>query len=106
MATHALTEHFNGFFGKLNPAPTWVNQAASQYAGITAALEGVGPLAPRLFLQGSYRRDTAIYTINDIDIVAMCELWYPGSGAAGSKSWGRNEIFEALTAQLRASAAY
>ena len=106
MATWALTENFRTFFGRLNPAPTWVSRAASQYAGITSTLENVGPLTPKLFLQGSYRRDTAIHTINDVDIVAICALEYPGSGAPGGRTWSRDEIFEALAAPLRANAAY
>ena len=64
-------------------------------------------LAPYCFLQGSYKQDTAIYTINDVDIVCLCNLWFPGSGGSGGgRSWSRDEIFDTVAAPLRADARY
>lgn len=56
-------------------------------------------LSPKCFLQGSYRQQTAIYTINDVDLVVLCALWQPGSGNGGS--WDRDEIFTTIAAPLR-----
>lgn len=108
MATYALTEHFDYFFSQINPSKTWSERAASIYSGVTRVLEAAAgrtaELKPNLFLQGSYRRDTAIYTINDIDIVALCSLWYPGEG--NGKGWSRDEIFSALAAPFKANQLY
>jgi len=104
MATHGLTTSFQTFFGNLNPATTWATRAASQYSGIQSVLEGKGDLEPKLFLQGSYRRDTAIYTINDVDIVALCKLWFPGTGSGSG--WNRDQVFAAVAAPLLQSATY
>ena len=102
MTNYGLTKHFNYFFGRLNPGASFVQRAVSQHSTITALLEDSNGLAsslsPKCFLQGSYKQDTAIYTINDIDIVALCLLWYPGSGVG--KGWSRDEIFETVAAPL------
>lgn len=79
MAIHQLSEHFARFFTVINPSPTWLSKASSQYNTIKGVIEGAGgnagTLKPKIFLQGSYGRDTAIYTINDMDLVALCSLW-------------------------------
>lgn len=103
MAVHSLTEHFNYFFSRINPSPTWVARASSEYNTVKDLLEGANGiakvLAPEIFLQGSYGRQTAIYAINDIDVVAMCHLWYPPSPGGGT-GWGRDQIFDALAQPL------
>lgn len=110
MAVHQLSEHFAYLFNRVNPASTWVDRASSEYNSIKRLLESAdgeaGALAPKVFLQGSYRRDTAIYAINDIDIVALCKLWYPPSSGGGGQGWSRDRIFEALTAPIRAYGPY
>ena len=64
-------------------------------------------LSPQCFLQGSYRQATAIHTINDIDIVVLCELWQPPSGGAGvGRSWSRDDILNTVAAPLFADARY
>lgn len=99
---YSLTTRFDYLFGRLNPSPSFVQRAVSQHRTITSLIEDrsglASALSPRCFLQGSYRQETAIYTINDIDIVALCELWYPGSGSA--RGWSREEIFDTLAAPL------
>jgi hypothetical protein len=69
-----------------------------------------GPAAelwPTTFLQGSYRQQTAIYAINDVDIVSLCNLNYPGSpGGFGQRSYGRDEIFRIIAAPLLADGRY
>lgn len=109
MAGHALSAHFDYFFHRLNPSATFERQAASEHVTIVGLLEDrVGPAAaaaPRCFLQGSYRQQTAIYTINDVDIVALCRLWYPGSGSGG-ESWNRDRIFATIAAPLLADRRY
>jgi hypothetical protein len=102
VAIHALTRNFNYFFGRLNPGSSFIERAASQHGTITGLIESPNGLAsilsPKCFLQGSYRQNTAIYTINDVDIVALCALWYPGTN--GGRGWSRDEIFQIIAAPL------
>jgi Second Messenger Oligonucleotide or Dinucleotide Synthetase domain len=104
MAVHSLSENFSYFFSQINPSPTWVAKASSQYNSIKGLLESAtgncAQLNPKIFLQGSYGRDTAIYAINDLDIVALCDLWYPPSQGAGGSGWSRDRIFDALAEPL------
>jgi hypothetical protein len=110
--TYDLSEHFRGFFRCLNPKPTFIQQASSQYNTIKGLIENrsglAAELAPFCFLQGSYDQSTAIYTINDVDIVVLCSLWQPGSGASGFgyRSWDRNAIFGTIAAPLLGDGRY
>ncbi len=103
MANHALSRNFRAFFTKLNPGSSFEQTASSQYNSIKALLEDANgraaQLSPVCFLQGSYRQNTAIYTINDVDVVALCRLWYPGSPGAG-RSYDRNDIFDIIASPL------
>lgn len=103
MATHVLSNHFVSFFGNLNPAPSFEATASSQYNSIKSLIErpnnSCSILSPVCFLQGSYKQQTAIYTINDVDIVALCQLWSPGSGGGG-RSYSRDDIFNLIAAPL------
>lgn len=110
MAVHALSANFQYFFRRLNPSQTWVEKASSEYQSIKGLIENpFGPaseLSPQCFLQGSYDRETAIYTINDVDIVALCSLWQPGGGGGIGRSWSRDEIFATIAAPLLADGRY
>ena len=113
MAVHSLSKHFQVFLARLNPGSSFEQTASSQHNTIRDLIEDRnGPaaaLAPITFLQGSYRQQTAIYTINDVDIVALCNLNYPGypdiSGGFG-KRYGMNEIFQIIAAPLLADLRY
>ena len=102
MAVINLTENFNSFFKRINPSISFTQIAASQYNTIKGLIENKNGLAkvlnPVCFLFFSYQRDTAIYTINDVDIVALCELWQPGSRSGNG--WSRNDIFNTIAAPL------
>jgi hypothetical protein len=80
---HSLSRHFQSFFGRLNPGPSFEQTASRQHNTIRGLIEDRNGLAfelsPITFLQGSYRQQTAIYDINDVDIVVLCKLWYPGT---------------------------
>ncbi len=108
--TYDLSEHFRGFFRCLNPKPTFIQQASSQYNTIKGLIENrsgfAAELAPLCFLQGSYDQSTAIYTINDVDIVVLCRLWQPVSSGFGYRSWDRNAIFGTIAAPLLADGRY
>src|SRR5207249_405967 len=58
MAVHGLSRHFDSFFGRINPSPTFVSRASSEYGTVKALIENpYGPAAvlrPQCFLQGSY----------------------------------------------------
>ncbi len=105
MAYHSLTRNFDYFFKRLNPSPSFETKASAQYATVKGLIEDrTGPareLAPMCFLQGSYRHETATYTINDVDIVVLCELWNPVSGGGSGRSWDRDAIFDTIAAPLR-----
>jgi Second Messenger Oligonucleotide or Dinucleotide Synthetase domain len=110
MAVHALSAHFDRFFRRLNPSASFEQTASSEHRSITALIENrqgpAGALQPTCFLQGSYRQDTAIYTINDVDIVALCRLWYPPSSGSGPSYWTRDRIFDTVAAAIAASPRY
>jgi hypothetical protein len=111
VAGHALSDHFAAFFKNLNPRPSFVARASSEHSSVTGLIERANGdaalLRPRCFLQGSYRQDTAIYTINDVDIVVLCELWHPSSGGnSGGRTWDRDRIFNAIAAPLWADGRY
>jgi hypothetical protein len=111
MAEHALSDHFDAFFKRLNPSPSFIRTASSEHTTVTGLIEHAGgeagQLEPRCFLQGSYKQDTAIYTINDVDIVVLCRL-LQGDGAGGGygQSWDRDRIFRAIAAPLLADGRY
>ncbi len=104
MAIHALPRHFAYFFGRLNAGPSFERQAASEHPALRILIESPqGPaheLSPRCFLQGSYKQQTAIYSINDVDLVVLCELWQPGSGSG--PGWSRDRIFGTIAAAVAA----
>ncbi len=108
MATYSLLDHFNSFFKNLNPSLTFENQAATEYSAIKSLLENpyglASELSPKCFLQGSYKQETAIHTINDVDIVALCNLTFPGSG--NGEKWSRDKIFDTVSAPLLANSRY
>lgn len=102
MAYHSLPDHFASFFRRLNPGTSFEATASSQYNTIKGLIEDPAGLAsslsPVCFLQGSYKQQTAIYSINDVDIVTLCKLWSPGNGVG--KGYSRNEIFDIMAAPL------
>lgn len=108
MAVHNLERNFQRFLAAINPADSYEATAASEHQNVFRLLESSGgpaaPIRPRCFLQGSYRQQTAIHTINDVDIVALCDLYYPGSGSG--RSYSRDEIFGLLAEVLRQDARY
>ena len=54
----------------------------------------------------SYRQQTAIYTINDVDIVALCNLWNPPAPGTGGRLWSRGEMFDTVAAPLLSDGRY
>lgn len=102
MATYQLSKHFDTFFRRLNPTGTFEATASSQYNTIKGLIENpngsAAILQPSCFLQGSYKQQTAIHSINDIDIVALCQLWQPG--VVGGRSFSRDDIFRTVAQPL------
>jgi hypothetical protein len=97
-------------FARLNPSLSFEQTASSQHSSIRQLIEdrngAAAELTPTTFLQGSYRQQTAIYTINDVDIVVLCNLTYPGTPGSFSKTYSRNEIFRIIAAPLLADRRY
>ena len=94
-----LADNFAAFFSRLNPSERFTLTAAREYGTLKKVLEDHCELAPVCFLQGSYRENTAIHTINDVDVVALCRLWQ-GTGAPGGTPWDRDAIFAAVSRPL------
>ena len=80
MPHHKLTINFNKFLKRINPSKTYVETASSAHSTIRSLIEkrdgAAGDLRIKTFIQGSYGRKTAIHSINDVDIVALCSLSY------------------------------
>ena len=111
MAIHSLSANFRSFFARLNPGSSFEATASSQYNTIKALIDdrrgSAAVLSPTCFLQGSYRQQTATYSINDVDIVALCELWYPAATGVGSSTvYYRDDIFRIIAAPLLADLRY
>jgi hypothetical protein len=111
VAVHTLSDHFASFFRRLNPGQSFESQASSHYNTIKGLIEdgsgSAAELSPICVLQGSYRNSTAIYTINDIDLVTLCRLWQSDSGGGtGGRSYNRDEIFRIIASPLLADRRY
>src|SRR5260370_11883534 len=102
MPNHALGKHFDSFFGRLNPVSSFEQLAASEHQSIIRLIEDASGLAarfsPSCYLQGSYRQQTAIYTINDVDIVARCSLPALSVALWNEQRGRRDEVFETIAA--------
>lgn len=105
-AKHKLSQNFTAFFKRINPSPTYEETAASAHSQITDLIEDVdgpaGDLRINCFLQGSYKRDTAIHTINDVDVVALCSLSH--TPLANQKT--RDQIFKMITDAITSNETY
>jgi len=105
-AENKLAPNFTYFIKRINPSPTYEQAAASAHSQITSLIENregpAGDLRIKCFLQGSYKQETAIHTINDVDIVALCSLSY--SPSANQKT--RDQIFEMIAAAIAENATY
>jgi len=110
MPIHALGKHFDSFFGRLNPGSSFEQRAASEHQSIIRLIENASGAAarfsPKCYLQGSYKQQTAIYTINDVDIVARCHLPALPVALWNEQRWRRDELFETIAAPLRADPRY
>src|SRR6266446_839895 len=106
MPIHSLGKHFDSFFGRLNPGSSFEQRAASEHQSIIRLIEDASGLAakfsPTCYLQGSYKQQTAIYTINDVDIVACCHLPSLPVALWSEQRWKRDELFETIAAPLLA----
>ena len=115
MPFHNLTDRFNALFGALNPSPSFTATAQSEHSTVAALLTRTDLpcwryLRPYIFLQGSYKQQTAIYTINDVDIVLLCNLGksslYQQGIDANNRYWTRDQIFSVVAETLAASHHY
>jgi len=101
-----LTLNFNYFLKRLNPSPTYVEIASSAHSSIRSLIEdkngSAGNLRIRSFIQGSYGRDTAIHSINDVDIVALCSLSYKQTANQNT----RNQIFDTIASSIATNRRY
>src|SRR5258708_18222150 len=104
-----LSDNFRRFFKNVNVGVTTEQTAAREYAAVKALLEDpngrASALSPQCFLQGSYRQETAIHDLNDVDVVALCKLWQPGSGSGGG-GWTPDQIFSPLLSPFFADHPY
>jgi hypothetical protein len=105
-AHNKCSKQFASFFTNLNPAATYEAAAARAHGEIRSLIEDpdgpAGALRIRSFLQGSYRRDTAIHTINDVDVVALCHVAYRPSANRAT----RDQIHDMVKLGIAASERY
>ncbi len=105
-SNNKLSSNFAAFFSKINPSKTYKNIAASAHSNITSLIEkSDGPAKDykiKCFLQGSYKRNTAIHTINDVDIIAACDLSYKESANQNT----RNQIFKVISDSIGEAETY
>lgn len=110
MAVNELTKHFQVFLSNINPPTTYEQIASREYKSIKSLLENIegpaGAIMPVCFLQGSYKQDTAIHTINDIDIVALCSLLSQPISNGDTRRWTRNQIFDTLASAISRDSRY
>jgi len=106
MAIHKLSNNFAAFFKRLNPSPSYVEIAARTQKEIRRLIENregpAGDLKVKTFIQGSYGRDTAIHTINDVDIVALANL----SKSSSANRRTRDQLFDMLGDSIKQSDRY
>jgi len=80
------------------PSATRRSAVKSLQENVRKALEDAEPHRFDTFLQGSYRNETAIADINDVDIVALYDPW---RSPATDADW--NKLFNRIAAILRSS---
>jgi hypothetical protein len=106
-SNHKLSKNFLAFFKRLYPSPTYIKNAARAYTQIVDLIEDregpAGKLGIKCFLQGSYKRDTAIHTINDVDIVGLCSVPYYSNKANRNT---RNQIFDMIVDSIAGNQTY
>lgn len=88
------------------PSTTTVDSAVSIHTNVRAAL---GDSEYATFLQGSYKNDTALWDMNDVDIVALSRgvkssVFTGTVPVNGGISW--NELFARVERKLQAVEAY
>jgi hypothetical protein len=80
-----LEQHMKKFLSNVNPSQTYVDRAISEHKTLRGYIEESDILSeyrPRTFLQGSYRKNTAIEMIKDVDVVCLFTrgYYYPAPG--------------------------
>lgn len=88
------------------PARTTVDQAVSIHQNVRGLL---GDTDYATFLQGSYKNDTALWDMNDVDIVAVSRglvsmHFTGGTSSSGGVSW--DEIFARIERKLQGDVRY
>jgi hypothetical protein len=87
------------------PSTTTVNQAVATHESVRALL---GDSAYLTFLQGSYKNDTALWDMNDVDIVAvsrdLVSIAFTGTPGGAPVAW--DEIFARIERKLQADHRY
>lgn len=87
------------------PSPTTVSQAVSVHENVRALL---GDAEYVTFLQGSYKNDTALWDMNDVDIVAVARGVFSTTltGRTGTNVIPWDEIFSRIERKLQSDPRY
>lgn len=87
------------------PATTTVGQAVSLHQNVRSLL---GDTDYATFLQGSYKNDTALWDMNDVDIVAVTRGIYSGhfAGAIATSGIPWDEVFSRIERMLHGDSRY
>lgn len=87
-----MTSYFEEFLRRINPSESKITQAQSEHTALRRRIEQDDDLQgwyPDTFLQGSYRKRTALYYIDDVDVIVLfkgIKLSCDGSGTISSDS--------------------
>jgi len=72
-----LESYFLGLLGNIEPSPAAVKKAKKAHEDLRAFLENdeeISKANPDTYLSGSYKRDTALNSIKDVDVILLIDL--------------------------------
>lgn len=92
-----MTSYFEEFLKRINPSESKIAQAQSEHTALRRRIEQDTVLQswnPDTFLQGSYRKKTVLYYIDDVDVIVLFKgVRYVTDGSATISS---NDIYQAI----------
>ena len=113
MPVYSFSKQFDYFFGRINPSPSYVEAASDAHAKVRDQIEDrqspCADLKTETFLQGSFRRPsasfrrhTAIHSINDVDVVALTLVRRPDLANRAT----RDQIFDLIKSAIESRTAF
>lgn len=106
-----LEQHMKKFLSNINPSQTYVDRAISEHKTLRGHIEESDILSeyrPTTFLQGSYRKNTAIEMIKDVDVVCLFtgEYYYFAPGEIVNNPFTPEKVYTLLYSALSSMPMY